>query len=532
MVVVISLDFKTVYKAEVPEDYFDLISKYPKNQLLQRLSFLSGKADEYLHALLDSNEEATHLKYLEMFVLSPKFLAGVIDALKPPQGALVVAYSRETILYAMEEILLSNLPDGAVDEVVYEQFTIDVFNYLLCLNGLYFKAENLKDDSTLEEFNASLLPANNIPDYNAFTCCIKGVRLIRFLMEDPTYLELVKGYFKREYSCSVEQYLGFYLRWGLIESSAVSIDAEDPEYPIFKKLAASSNSGRDVQKLTSVRISPVYQVSANEFVILDKAFFVGKIYYQFVYEFWFSCVKKAKPKIAAEVYFSKIGRFFEQYCAELFNMVFSFLRHPAPLSLDQLVYISGDGEKEMIDYYARENRKLVIAEFKQGNLNDEDRYSGTIEGLYSNGEDTFFKNLTQLDNVISQLDLLQEKFDRKLEKGRRLTIYPVCVLNDPIYEFPTMKIAFAKKWELLRIKHTHLDVRPLAIFQVEELENLVYRLVPNRRGKEIWQVLKVYCRIDGQHRAFNLSALDECKLDYHTGMDEELQGYMDSYVSN
>ncbi|WGQ10713.1 hypothetical protein QG516_03465 [Pedobacter gandavensis] len=454
----------------------------------------------------------------------------VISALLEVKGAIAMPYTRDTILYAMEEILNTDLPDGEVNERVDQQFTLNVFYYLLCINGIYFKAEDLQDNFSMEEFNAAMLPVNNVPDYNSFTCCIKGVRLIKYLMEDPIYVTLLREYIDNEYGCTVEQYLGFYLRWGQIQGNNVDVPEHDSEFSILSKLSQRVDGVKEIQRLTALKISPVYKTKKNEFVILDKSFFVGKIYYQFIYEFWFSCVK-IKSKISAKVYFSKIGLFFETYCSDLLLKLFSYLKHPVPLSLNELKYDSGTGVKELIDFYARENRNVFFAEFKLGNLNDNDRYSGNVDGLYSKGQETFFKNLEQLSSAIGNMEILQGNFDQKLELGKRLTVYPVCILNDTIYEFPTMKQTFWKKWEDIRKKYPELEVKPLVILQIEELEDLVYHLAPNGEAKKAWKILNEHCKIKNKRRKFSLSGLDAFPLDYQTDMDEELQGYMDAYIN-
>lgn len=531
MVIQIPLGYDELFKKDIPADYFCFVSQYPKNQLLQRLAFLSSKTEDYVKALLVNKDEVTHRSYLELFSLPEDINIALIKELLKVKEAISMPYTRDTILYAMEEILKSDLHDGEVNESVDQQFANNVFYYLLCINGIYFKVNHLKGNFSMEQFNAAMLPVNNVPDYNSFTCCIKGVRLIKYLMEEPVYSKLLREYINDEYKCTIEQYLGFYLRWGQIQQgNNVEVSENDSEFSIFSKLSKKVGVITEVQRLSALKISPVYKTKKNEFVILDKSFFVGKIYYQFIYEFWFSCVK-IKSQISAKVYFSKIGLFFEIYCSDLLMKLFSYLKHPSPLSLDKLIYDSVDGKKELIDFYARKNRDVFFAEFKVGNLNDNDRYSGNIDGLYSKGEETFFKNLNQLGSAIGNMDILKKNFDQKLEIGKRLTFYPVCILNDTIYKFPTMKKTFWEKWEDIRKKYPEFEVKPLIMLQIEELEDLIYRLIPAGKQKQIWDVLNKHCGIKNQKRKFTLSKIEVYPLDYQTDMDEELQSFMKAYIT-
>ncbi|WPU95710.1 hypothetical protein SNE25_09285 [Mucilaginibacter sabulilitoris] len=59
----------------------------------------------------------------------------------------------------------------------------------------------------------------------------------------------------------------------------------------------------------------------------------------------------------------------------------------------------------------------------------------------------FFDSFRQLDGSIKNLSILKNNFDSKLETDKKLTIYPVCILNDKIYDFAMMKITFSQKWE-------------------------------------------------------------------------------------
>jgi hypothetical protein len=527
MNILVPLTYKDVFGKQTPKGYFDFISKYPKNQLMARLSYLGNQATGYMEGIIKDNSVSTHLKFLEIFELPDLILEAIANCLEDFKGACRAAWSRDSVLYGMEEILKSDLEDGETNCSVDPEFKTDVFCYLLCINDIYFKSGVLANDFTVEEFNASILPVNNIPQYNPITCCIKGVRLINYLLEDTKYSVLLKEYIKREYHCTVAHYIGFFLRWGL-GSTNIIIAADQVEFAIFKKLSEPKAFETEIRKLSSIRVSPVYHVGLNNFVVLDRSFLMGKIYYQFIYELWFSCVK-LNTSIKADTYFGKIGKFFEQYSAELLKRLFSFTKHPAPLCLSELDYKTAKGGVEFADFYARENRKLVFAEIKMGNLNDNERYSGNINGLYAKGKTDFFDSLRQLDDSIKNLFILKNIFDPKLETDKKLTIYPVCILNDKIYDFAMMKITFSQKWEEKRGQFPNLIVKPLVILQIEELEGLVYKLELNHKKKDIWEVFNAYCRVKKEGRAFSLARLDSLKLDYPSEIRKELQGYMDVY---
>jgi hypothetical protein len=526
MNILVPITYKDVFGKETPENYFDFIAEYPKNQLMARMSFLAGQAKVYLDAVIADNKISTHLKFLEIFELPDHLVDNISVCLDNFKGAYHLIYSRDTILYGMEEILQSDLPGGENNEVVDRQFKFSVFCFLMCINDVHFTSGELENDFTLEEFNASLLPVNNVSEYNAMSCCIKGVRLFQYLLKDPNYKVIFREYIQAEYHCTVEHYIGFFLRWGLGGTNII-IKEDRIAHEIFKKLSAPTSFRTEIRRLSSIRVSPVYQVSHHNFVVLDPSFLLGKIYYQFIYEFWFSCVK-AKG-ISPKIYFKKIGEFFQEYTAALLKRLFAFTKHPVPLCLSELDYKTGKGNIEFTDFYARENRKLVFCEIKLGNLNDNERYSGDMEGLYAKGEKHFFDSLRQLEDSIKSLDVLKAQFDPKLESDKKLTVYPVCVLNDKIYDFKLMKITFGKKWEEKRKLFPHLNVKPLVVFQIEELETIVYRLDLNNKNKMIWKVLDAYSRMKIKNRAFGAARLDDLLLDYPKDIKDELQGYMDLY---
>lgn len=507
-------------------DYFKFIASYPKNQLLQRLAFLSSQADKYLKSLINKNNTSIHQDFLDIFLLPESTLTKVINCLKPDRGATIIAYCRDSILYAMEEILQSDLKDGQINKKVSQEFANNVFYYLLCINDIYYKSNKLPDSFTVEELNATILPNNNTSEVNSLMCCIKGVRLINYLDNDSTYKLKLNEYINQEYKCTLDQFLGFYLRWGFSEGNNITTKEGTIDYNIFRRISHDQIGQNSIQRLLNIKLSPIYQTNTEEFVILDKSIFIEKVYYQFIYEFWFNCIK-ITTSISAKVYFSKIGVFFEDYSAGLLKKLFSYLKHPSSLALTDLEY-DDKGKKEFADFYARQNKKLVLAEIKLGNLNDNERYSGNTQGLYSKGREEFYKNIKQLNTAIGQLDILQEHFDKKLPIDKRLTVYPICILNDKIHAFPTMKFAFSETWKKERSKHNSINVKPLIILQIEELEHIVFRL-NNNNNKEIWKIFNHYSKLKNGIPTFNLSKINNYPLVYDEDIKKEFQGYLDRY---
>ncbi|MEJ5993458.1 hypothetical protein WG904_03430 [Pedobacter sp. Du54] len=522
----IPLTFKDVFAKEAPGDYFALITKFPKNLLMAHLAFLIGKSNSYLNAVVKSSSIETHREFLALFNLPEEISIRTLSCIEDLGGAHRLIYSRDTILYGMEEILQSNLED--CPEVVKgdQELTKSLFCYLLCLNERYIKSRKLEGDVTIEQLNASILPVNNIPRYNSITLFIKGVRLFKKMLSDPVYKNLLSTYILDEYNCTVNQYIGFFLRWGESGTNII-IDEDQTEYTIFKRLSQYKMDKAETQRLSSVRISPVYQVSKNNFIILDKSLFLGKMYYQFIYEFWFNCVKI--NSISVKTYFGWIGKFFENYTVELLKQLFQFTKHPIPIGLSELNYKNIKGDNEFADFYARQNRKLVFAEIKLGNLSDEERYSGNVDGLYAKGEVNFYDCLRQLEDSINNLKILQMHFDPKLEVGRHLTIYPICVFNDKIYDFGFMKITFDKKWEEIRKRSSGLNIKPLIILQIEELESLVFRLNDQSKNISVWDALDAFCIRKKGARSFSWAKLENMPLSYPQNIVEELQWYLDVY---
>lgn len=101
MKILIPLTYKDAFGKDTPENYFDFIARYPKNQLMARMSFLAGQAKAYIDAIVNENKIDTHLKFLEIFELTDQVLGNISASLDNFKGAYHVIYTRDTILYIL-----------------------------------------------------------------------------------------------------------------------------------------------------------------------------------------------------------------------------------------------------------------------------------------------------------------------------------------------------------------------------------------------------------------------------------------------
>ena len=83
------------------------------------------------------------------------------------------------------------------------------------------------------------------------------------------------------------------------------------------------------ERLISIKKSPFYQISDNEYCLIDNILALDKCYNQFINDFWFdyiNSVKKENGSIAFTIkdYRSIIGYFLENYTEQILLKMIGF----------------------------------------------------------------------------------------------------------------------------------------------------------------------------------------------------------------
>lgn len=525
MRIVLPLTYKDVFLKALDQMPLDFISKYSKVGLLKKLAFLKEKIEEY-NSKLNKNPINYFSEFLELFIIPNEIKQRIISILTSKNGASHTIFTRDTILWAFELILNSKFESNIIEIDADEEFRENIFLFLLSINSKFLETNILKS-SSFEEINASLIPANSFPENELILTPYKGLKLFEYFSNCEKYRELINDYIQSKYNVSVRSFYRCILRWGNGNGYTIKIKNTDNEFSIFKEISDSRIKNNNIKTLLTIKRSPICQCTDNEFIVLDKSFLLGKIYNQFIYDFWFDWIKP-QTEIPIKTYFGDIGHFFENFTSIVTKNIFSFLEHPVPLSLNELVYKSSKGQKEICDFYARHNRKIIIGEFKLGNINDDSRFSGEPEILYmqKNRKD-FFKSADQLSNTINNLSIIKDIFDNKIQINKSLQIFPVCVFNDSLYDFPTMSVIFDNYWNKIKPQIKNVHINPLTIIHIDQLELLNSFLNTKVKKKQIWDILKKHCRRTGQIRSFGTSLISGYKLDYDNSTIEKLQLMLD-----
>jgi len=520
--ITLPLTYEDVFLKALDQIPLDFISKYSKVGLLKELSFLKEKIDDY-NSKLNRYSINDYSEFLGLFVIPNEIKQRIISIQTSKDGASYTIFTRDTILWAFELILNSKFESNIIDINADEEFRENIFLFLLSINSKFLETDITKG-SSFEEINASLIPANSFPENELILTPYKGLKLFEYFSNSEKYCELINVYIQSKYNVSVRSFYRCILRWGNGNGYIIKIQNTDNEYSIFKEISDSSIENNNIKTLLTIKRSPIYQCTANEFLVLDKSFLLGKIYNQFIYDFWFDWIN-SQTKIPIETYFGDIGHFFENFTSNITKNIFSFLEHPVPLSLNELMYKSSKGQKEICDFYARHNRKIIIGEFKLGNIDDYRRFSGEPEILKKRSD--FFKSADQLSNTINNLSIIKDKFDNKIQLNKSLQIFPVCVFNDSLYDFPTMSVIFDNYWNKIKPQIKNVHINPLTIIHIDQLELLNSFLNTKVKKKQIWDILKKHCRKTGKIRSFGTSLISGYKLDYDNSTIEKLQLMLD-----
>src|SRR5690606_26119659 len=150
---------------------------------------------------------------------------------------------------------------------------------------------------------------------NKYRCLLKGIELSKFLVESRELSFSYKNFISSYFGTTIVEFLGLFLRW-LEKATLINTAQYEIESKLFEKLSEFSMKNTVTQKLTHVRISPIYRISQQEYVIMDSHFLMGKVYYQFIYDFWFNYIKP-RGILKPETYFGIVGHFFEGYCSKI-----------------------------------------------------------------------------------------------------------------------------------------------------------------------------------------------------------------------
>lgn len=477
------LEYQNVFNEALPADRISILQKsgISKTEAILLIAFINSHISPRISARFDYSTSTQHKIFDYILRIEPN--VSLKNALRKKIKDDNLIFNRTSNLWAYTDIVNSELQPGEKNDSVSSEMLLAFFKYYLCVNNSTNELNSDIDESepTVELLNASILASNeyyeHIDPINTF---YRGNKLLTFLENHDEYGDAFKKYIFKLTGKTVKEYL-------VLLMSIYFSDHADEEFGLYYRLETEEKafetfslrdlpvSGNQLEAL-HVRKSPIYKLSDSNFVILDDKFLLEKSYDLIIWEFLFEglLVDKENDERARIIkkYRSQIGYFFEEYIRELIEYSFPFLKHPKPKLFDDLKV----GGIEIGDIFIRQNKKILIGEVKSSNINSHSKYGESLSALYDNDRSKFFKT-HGLDQLIANITRLCDNptlYDEKLEFSKRYEIYPAIITNERTlivgFTIEIFNREFNSRFD--RTKYTNLDIKPLLILHISDLEFL------------------------------------------------------------
>ncbi|MDF7815166.1 hypothetical protein [Hymenobacter sp. YC55] len=504
------LGFETFFGRSEPTERLSLLQSLPKREIITELAGLNYRLKpkdsiEYSSSYAQQVEELKRFVPFWGLFLPYKALFDAHTAkTKDP-----VIFTRATCLFAIEEILKSDLADVEPNFVMDRQEVWDaIFKYLLCVNTVISDIKNPdEENTTFESVNAKLLALNELlipidPIYFPY----RGYKLLEYLHDSPEYKDELTAYlastYGRTYEELVHAVMSLYLANKQPDNQFDFMYFTDPaKGSTILPALAKVFSNPDTIKLVSLRKYPFASNGEGVYCLIDNAFLLEKIYSQFVHDFWFDWLKaishEGKSKFNIASYRGKIGYFVEHYLHYWMTYMFAKKASYRMLTFDELKFQKGKNQIELADLYIRDGNRILVGQVKSGSIYDQEKFGGDIEALYKGDREKFFANfgVHQLVSSIQEINENMKALDKGFPKGHSYEVYPCIVVNDKVFQTPIMANVFNDRFQEQLQKITlpsRVKIHQLTLLHVSDIERM--SVAVNKRPKLVWELLKFNTR--------------------------------------
>jgi len=499
------LDYKLVYGVNPPIETISMLKNISKEHIIYELAALNYRLKPKHRIYFDMSFETQkkELKYFCGSTMLHRKYATVAEKFSKNNDYPII-FTRQTCLYALEEIINSDLKSISDFNIRDEEVCGTVMDYLLAINFIISNIKPIDDENEInfEKLNPRLIPLNelSIESHPLFTG-YRGYKLMGYIQTQSDLDLHLQDYFNKTYGINNEQFIFHVL------SMYGNNSAKNPDYefcyivPDKLKFLFEALSNKyynpDTFKLLSQKKSPFIKGLRGEYLISDNTFLIEKTYNQFLNDFWFDHIKNIKDendknKFTIQYYRSIFGYFFEEYLSEILKEIFSNLKFSKLVLFKELNIKTSKGTVEIADVYLRYLNKILIGQVKSSSIYDEEKFGGDIESLYKNDRNKFFENfgVNQIIESIKNMDTFMHTIDSDYPVNRIRKVYPCIIVNDKALQTAFMADVFNLRFkELLQgIKIQKMKIYPLSIIHISDIENLETAI--KHDPKKIWELLK------------------------------------------
>lgn len=529
----IIVKFSEFYAKSAPIDSISLLNSIPKEELIATISAINAHLNPITSSHLDDSRK-TQIKCIRVIFLDTEnslrnsFCTQILSRYSqfPKQYAL---FTRSACLYALQEIMANN---SFVPETPEYNFDLRerIFKYLLCVNER-IQAQNdnfnRNDHAQLGEkffeyFAFKLLPFNQYNyTFNSINSLYKSWTLFKNLKNNSFFEPHITNYLKEQFNVEdmedffkkqMYTYFGSYDR--KLQLNYINIRPEETEQiKILDKLSQRNNfplpndNDLNIFNFLEIKKSPLYRNYKKDgkdyitYVMLDSDFFLDKLYALFINDFWFDYLQP-KDICTRNDWGSFIGTdFFEPFIENIFKEAFQNHNRIIFKSTDELKFsLPSTTETEYADFYIRDKSNIILAEAKSNFLpaNNGLKTVKDINDYRNLRMDDFYKNygLKQLalKTVVKFHQYKTFIEDDQNVLSKKITIFPVLIVNDPILSSGTVAFAFRLKFmEYLKDNNFEIEnsihrIMPLAIINITELQQMEQSL--HDREENIFNFLR------------------------------------------
>jgi len=538
--------YSDFYCTPIPDDPLELILDIPKEELILTISGINTRLKPPTESKFDYSRK-TQIDCLRLVFLDDKnpldksnCLPVIIEFSKRPENYQL--FSRVTCLHALQEIINH---DDFTDQV--PEYTFDnrerIFKFLLLSNDQILRGDNNYQQEGYKELGLDFLEFYMFRELhhnqynessNTVNIFYKSYYLFNKIENHHFYGEHFRNYLTWHYNVestdefikliissyikSHDEKLGLrYLNVPRDNADAVKI------FDVFSSKVKYEIPERDDLKkfdFFPLKKSPLYKCRQQDdkdlisYIVLDEGFYIEKSYSIFINDFWFDYLKPNNVKTREE-WGSFIGsEFFEPFIEEILKESFSNVPKTILRSTDQLLFNVEGRPIEYADFYIRNKQKIALFEVKSGFMPLDHGFKtvATIEDYRNLDLNKFNKDygLAQLaEKTVKKFHLYKSQIaDPEFNPMRKVHIYPVVVVNDPIISSGIVPFILKRKFNemldkegIVKKEERHL-INDLCIINVSHLQEMEQKLKENEIN--FFAVLDLYLLISEMNNKANV----------------------------
>ena len=275
----------------------------------------------------------------------------------------------------------------------------------------------------------------------------------------------------------------------IVEGSELFVDTQSSPVlaPLYNRLL--QHAGISINELASEmettssspgefllwRKYPLVKVDENRIMCIDLGFLLEKLE---TGVFWIIRDQLEKErKGGGKKIISLRGKVFEDYVASIIKRALSDTKACAERYIIRPIYAQRR-QAECTDIAVYGGDTLILLECKAPLLSAKTKFSGNFCNLHDGIKPNAIKGVEQLWSAIQALghtDTTQRRQVEGIDIAQVRKIYPVLVLSDHMFSFPFMNRFLDsefKRFVTCNDLEEHLEIMPLTVLTIEDLENL------------------------------------------------------------